>query len=71
MYVSGSQIFGRYGDPSEVRVGENWYFTKAARPPASTASGIHVNHCPVGYTAYPYPVGANGTVFHVNLEMNF
>ena len=26
---------------------------------------------PVGYTAYPYPVGAKGTVFHINLEMNF
>jgi len=25
----------------------------------------------VGYTAYPYPVGAKGPVFHINLEMNF
>ncbi len=28
LYLSGSQIFGDYGDPSEVRVGENWYFMK-------------------------------------------
>ena len=28
LYLSGSQIFGRYGDASEVRVGENWYFMK-------------------------------------------
>ena len=27
---------------------------------------IHVNHSPVGYTAYPMPVGANGNIFHVN-----
>jgi hypothetical protein len=25
----------------------------------------------VGYTAYPYPVGAKGPVFHFNFEMNF
>jgi hypothetical protein len=30
-----------------------------------------VNHSPVGYTAYPMPVGANGSIFHINLEMNF
>ena len=32
LYLSGSQIFGNYGDPSEVRVGSNWYFLKRARP---------------------------------------
>jgi hypothetical protein len=32
---------------------------------------IHLNKCPVGYTAVPYPVGGNGNVFHVDLEMNF
>ena len=28
VYLSGSQIFGRYGDASELRAGGNWYFTK-------------------------------------------
>jgi hypothetical protein len=32
---------------------------------------IYVKHSPVGYTAYPMPVGANGPIFHINLEMNF
>jgi hypothetical protein len=32
---------------------------------------IHLNKCPVGYTAVPYPVGGNGDVFHTNVEMNF
>jgi hypothetical protein len=32
---------------------------------------MYVKGSPVGYTAYPYPVGARGTVFHFNLEMNF
>ena len=35
------------------------------------AEWIHVDHSPVGYTAYPMPVGAKGNVFHLNFEMNF
>jgi len=70
LYVSGSQIFGRYGDASEVRVGENWYFMKDRGLRLNTEF-IHVNKSPVGYTAYPMPVGANGNIVHVNLEMNF
>jgi hypothetical protein len=70
LYVSGSQIFGQYGDSSEVRVGENWYFTKERGLRLNTEF-IHVNKSPVGYTAYPMPVGANGNILHVNIEMNF
>jgi hypothetical protein len=35
------------------------------------AEWIHLNKCPVGYTAVPYRVGGNGDVFHTNFEMNF
>jgi len=70
VYFSWSQIFGDYGDPSEWRVGQNWYFLKQ-RGIRVNAELIHVNKSPVGYTAYPMPVGANGNVIHLNLEMNF
>jgi hypothetical protein len=70
LYVSGSQIFGRYGDASEVRAGENWYFMRD-RGLRVNAEFIHVTRSPVGYTAYPMPVGATGNIVHVNLEMNF
>ena len=53
-----------------MRVGGNWYFMKQ-RGLRLNAEFIHVNHSPVGYTAYPMPVGANGNIFHINLEMNF
>jgi hypothetical protein len=70
LYVSGSQIFGRYGDASDLRVGGNWYFMRE-RGLRVNGELIHANKSPVGYTAYPLPVGGNGNVFHVNLEMNF
>jgi hypothetical protein len=70
VYLSGSQIFGNYGNPSEFRVGGNWYFTQQ-RGLRINGEYINVNHSPVGYTAYPMPVGANGSIFHINLEMNF
>jgi len=70
LYLSGSQIFGRYGNASELRAGGNWYFTNE-RGLRLNAEWIHLNHCPVGYTAVPYPVGGTGNLFHVNVELNF
>ena len=71
VYLSGSAIFGdRYGDSSELRAGVNWYFVKE-RGLRVNAEWLHLNNCPVGYTAVPYPVGGNGDVFHTNLELNF
>jgi hypothetical protein len=71
VYVAGSAIFGdRYGDASELRAGVNWYFVKE-RGLRVNAEWLHLNKCPVGYTAVPYPVGGNGDVFHTNLELNF
>ena len=70
VYVSGSEIRGQYGNASEVRAGANWYVLKR-RGLRLNAEWIHLNDCPVGYTAVPYPVGGNGDVFHVNFEMNF
>jgi hypothetical protein len=70
LYAIGSQVFGDYGNPSEFRAGANWYFTRQ-RGLRLNGEFIAVNHSPVGYTAYPMPVGASGPIFHINLEMNF
>ena len=70
VYLSGAQIRGQYGNSSEVRAGFNWFFVKE-RGLRLNAEWIHLNKCPVGYTAVPYPVGGNGNVFHTNVEMNF
>ncbi|AMY09159.1 hypothetical protein LuPra_02372 [Luteitalea pratensis] len=70
LYVGASQVFGNYGDPWEVRVGQNWYLMKE-RGIRLNGEWMYVEGSPVGYTAYPYPVGARGQVFHINLELNF
>jgi hypothetical protein len=70
VYLSGAGIYGHYGDASELRAGVNWYFVKE-RGLRFNVEWLHLNHCPVGYTAVPYPVGGNGNVYHMNLEMNF
>jgi len=48
----------------------NWYPVKQRGFRVNT-EWIHVDHAPVGYTAYPMPVGAKGNVFHASLELNF
>ncbi len=70
VYAGGSSIRGIYGDGSEVRAGLNWFPLKQ-RGVRVNAELIHLDDCPVGYTAVPYPVGGNGDVWHVNAELNF
>ena len=69
-YATGSQILGDHGDGSEVRLGMNWWPLKRLGLRWNT-EWIHLSHCPVGYTAVPYPVGGNGDIFTTNVEMNF
>jgi hypothetical protein len=70
VYFGNSGVYGKYGDPWEYRFGTSVYPVKQ-RGFRVNAEVIHINHSPVGYTAYPMPVGASGNVFHVNWEMNF
>ena len=69
-YVGVSEIRGPYGDSFEARAGGNWYPFKK-RGVRVNAEWLRLDDCPVGYTAVPYPVGGNGDVYHLNVEMNF
>jgi hypothetical protein len=70
VYASTSGIRGHYGDANDYRLGVNYYPMKM-RGIRINAEWMELDKSPVGYTAYPVPVGANGSVFHVNAEMNF
>ncbi|HEU5165488.1 MAG TPA: hypothetical protein VFU29_08115, partial [Chitinophagaceae bacterium] len=71
LYSTYSKIFGQYGDPSEVRVGFNFFPFKKTISTRLNGQVTFMNKCPVGGLAYPYTVGANGTIFNLDLELNF
>jgi hypothetical protein len=68
LYLSGSKIFGNYGNPWDGRFGVNWYMldNQAVRVNGEV---IYLNNSPVGALSLPYSVGAKGTVFHLNVEL--
>jgi hypothetical protein len=70
VYFGNSGIYGDFGNPWEVRGGANFYPVRERGFRVNT-EWIHVDHSPVGYTAYPLPVGASGDAIHFNLELNF
>jgi hypothetical protein len=69
-YVSGSKIFGEYGDPYDVAVGFN-YFPFERRDLRVNVMGLYTDRSPVGYTAYPVPVGAKGFTFVSDFSLAF
>ncbi len=70
LYLSGSKIFGNYGNPSDVRFGVNVFPWKNQVVRWNTEF-LYLNRSPVGYLSVPFTVGGNGPVFHSNLEVNF
>lgn len=69
-YVSASKIFGEYGNPYDVAVGIN-YFPFQRRDLRLNVMGLYVDRSPVGYTAYPVPVGADGFTFLSDFSLAF
>ena len=69
-YISGSKIFGEYGDPWDTAVGVNWY---PFRHRLLRVNGelLYMKDSAVGYSSIPYQVGGDGVAFNTNLEMKF
>jgi len=70
VYLSGSKIFGEYGDPYDVALGLN-YFPFKRRDLRLNVMALYVNRSPVGYTAYPLPVGGNGFTLATDFSLAF
>jgi hypothetical protein len=68
VYLSGSKIYGDYGNPWDARFGTNLYLfeNQAVRVNGEV---IYLNNSPTGALSLPYTVGAKGPVFHLNLEL--
>ena len=70
LYLSGSQILGQYGKPYDIAGGLNWFPFKRRDFRVNTM-GLYVDKSPVGYTAYPVPVGARGFTFLTDVSLAF
>jgi len=70
LYLSGSKIFGEYGNPWDARLGINVYpwRNKVVR---WNSELIYLDDSPVGALSLPYTVGGSGPVFNTNLEVNY
>jgi TolA-binding protein len=70
LYVGGSSIYGKYGNPFDFRAGVNWFpwHNKVVR---WNTEFLYLQNSPVGYTAVPFAIGGIGPVFHTNLELAF
>jgi hypothetical protein len=70
IYVSGSQIYGHYGNPWDISTGLNWYPFER-REMHINMQGIYDHHSPVGGLSYPYIVGGNGWIFNTDVILTF
>jgi hypothetical protein len=69
-YASGSKIYGEFGNPHDLALGFN-YFPLKRRDLRVNLMGLWVKNSPVGYTAYPVPVGGNGFTFVSDFALAF
>jgi hypothetical protein len=69
-YVSGSQIFGEYGDPWDTAIGLNWFPMKRAELRVNL-QGLYLDRSPVGYSSVPFVVGGDGWVFTTDVMLSF
>ena len=69
-YVSGSKIYGEFGDPWDTALGMNWFPMKR-RELRVNLQGLYLRNSPVGYASVPFAVGGNGWVFTTGLMLNF
>lgn len=69
-YVSGSKIYGQYGNPYDVGFGLNW-FPYHRRELRVNEQILYTNRSPIGGASLPYTVGGNGWGFSTELIFNF
>jgi hypothetical protein len=61
-YLSGSMIFGQYGDPWDLAVGLT-HFPFGHKEVRMNVQALYMDRSAVGYTAVPYVVGGTGWVY--------
>jgi hypothetical protein len=67
-YATFSQIWGQFGNPTEVAFGLNWY-PFGRKNFRITPNALWLQKSPVGYNGVPYVVGGQGWVFYVDAAL--
>jgi hypothetical protein len=70
VYLGGSTLFGKFGNPYDFRAGTN-YYPFQNRVVRWNSEFLYLYKSPVGYTAVPFALGGTGPVFHTTLEVAF
>lgn len=73
-YTTYSRIYGEFGDPWDLGVGVNYFFSGKSgfeRQLRLNVEYLYLSDSPVGNFAVPYVVGGNGGVIHASLEFFF
>ncbi|MGA7188673.1 MAG: hypothetical protein WBY66_09260, partial [Candidatus Acidiferrales bacterium] len=70
VYLGGSTLYGKYGNPFDFRAGINWFpwHNRAVR---WNTEFLYLYKSPVGYTAVPFALGGTGPVFSTTVELAF
>jgi hypothetical protein len=70
VYLGGSTLHGKYGDPWDFRSGLNWFpwHNKVFR---WNTEFLYLHKSPVGYTSVPFALGGTGPVLHSSVELAF
>jgi hypothetical protein len=64
-YISGSKIYGEYGEPWDIGYGLT-YFPFDRKEVRLNVQALYMDRSAVGYTAIPYSVGGTGWVWTVD-----
>ncbi|MGL4543080.1 MAG: hypothetical protein ACRCUI_11275 [Polymorphobacter sp.] len=67
-YATFSQIWGEFGNPTEVGLGLNWY-PFGIKNFRITPNALWLDKSPVGYNGVPYVVGGKGWVFYIDAAL--
>jgi hypothetical protein len=70
LFVMGSSIYGKYGNPYDLRAGLNYYPFKN-RVIRWNNEVLYLDKSATGNNTLPYIVGNTGPIFDTTLELAF
>ena len=67
-YATFSQIWGQFGNPTEIEFGLNWY-PFGIKNVRISPNALWLQKSPIGYAGVPYVIGGKGWVFSLDAAL--